>query len=175
MPTNGKAEAPHLGPTHSLRPGNCIADQGKREPPAVETTTDRNRSTARGDNSALVTPDIVMPIQRTPSEPRTVSSRRREPRPPTVDSARAAWISEALGGVRKLAATGRPFQCHDLVLLCDVPEPPDHHQWGSLMSLARSEGIVVSVAATPSSRPRTAKSLCRLWVGVAHAQCAGEE
>jgi hypothetical protein len=40
------------------------------------------------------------------------------------------------------------------------------------MALARSEGIVVVVAAVSSSRPKTAKSWCRLWVGAAHAETA---
>lgn len=89
---------------------------------------------------------------------------------PTPSTERAEWFAVALAGVRRLAATGRPFQAHDLVVLLGVPEPPDHHLWGPLMHVARTEGHIVPVAAVPSSRPKTARSLCRLWIGAAHAQ-----
>lgn len=84
---------------------------------------------------------------------------------PAMPAPDQPWIDIALRAVRTLAASGRPFQAHDLVLECDVPEPRDHHQWGALMSIARAEGYVTAVAAVPSTRPKTARSLCRLWVG----------
>lgn len=89
---------------------------------------------------------------------------------PTINTDRAEWLAVALAGVRRLAATGRPFQAHDLVSLLNVPEPPDHHLWGPMMSIARAEGYIVPVAAVQSSRPKTARSLCRLWIGAVHVQ-----
>lgn len=89
---------------------------------------------------------------------------------PTINTESAEWLGVALAGVRRLAAAGRPFQAHDLVRLLNVPEPPDHHQWGPMMAIARAEGYIVPVAAVPSSRPKTARSLCRLWIGAQHAQ-----
>ena len=91
---------------------------------------------------------------------------------PTPATAKAEWFDAGLAGVSVLAAIGRPFQCHDLVLLCGVPEPLDHHWWGPLMNVARAEGYVVTVAAVASSRPKTAKSLCRLWIGAQHVEAS---
>lgn len=86
---------------------------------------------------------------------------------------RQEWITTALRGVASLAAEGRPFQAHDLVLLRGVPEPPHHNFWGVMMGIAHSEGIVVPIAATPSTRPKTAKSLVRMWIGAQHARQGG--
>jgi hypothetical protein len=92
---------------------------------------------------------------------------------PTKATASAAWFMLALQGVRRLAATGEQFQCHDLVTRYGVPEPPDHHQWGLLMRIARADGLVVPVGAVASSRPKTAHSLCKLWVGAQNVAADG--
>ena len=95
--------------------------------------------------------------------------------PPTEGSDRTEWAAVAMKGIVKLAATGRPFAAFELVSTCDVPEPPHPNCWGPLLAYARSQGLIVAVAAVPSPRPRTRKSLCRLWVGVGSQQTPHEE
>jgi hypothetical protein len=95
------------------------------------------------------------------------------PRPVSVAAEDNDWLATALSAVADLAAAGQPFTAYDLVTQRGVPEPRDGaHMWGALMAIARAHGIVVAVAAVPSSRPRTARSLCRLWVGAGHASDA---
>lgn len=91
---------------------------------------------------------------------------------PTQATDRAQWFAIAMKGVVKLAASGKRFTAFDLVTICRVPEPPHPNCWGVLLGIAHADGLIVSVGAVPSSRPRTCKSLVRLWIGAAHAQDA---
>src|SRR5204863_4603041 len=51
-----------------------------------------------------------------------------------------------------------------------LPEPHHHSLWGIGTGIARREGLIVPVDAVPSLRPKTSKSLVRLWVGARFAQ-----
>ncbi len=75
------------------------------------------------------------------------------------------WIDTAMQAVRAMAATGRVFQCYDLVETYGVPDPDHANRWGALLTRAAREGLIVAVGAAPSSRPTTARSLTRTWRG----------
>ncbi|MCX6467444.1 MAG: hypothetical protein NTW05_28255 [Pseudonocardiales bacterium] len=88
---------------------------------------------------------------------------------PTESLDRAAWIAAGLRGVRLCALTPEPFTCYDVARRHQLAEPAHPNHWGILMGIARAEGIVVPVAATPSARPKTARSLVRVWIGARFA------
>lgn len=77
------------------------------------------------------------------------------------------WLDTAMQAVRAMAATGREFQAFDLVETYGVPDPDHANRWGALLNRAAREGLIVPVAAAPSRRPATARSLTRTWRGAA--------
>lgn len=68
------------------------------------------------------------------------------------------WLDTAMQAVRAMAATGREFQCYDLVETYGVPDP---NRWGVLLTRAARENVIVPVGAAQSRRPATALSLTR--------------
>ena len=55
----------------------------------------------------------------------------------------------------------------------ELPDPPTYTLLGAGTGIAHREGLIVTVAAVPSLRPRTAKSLVRLWSGARFAERDG--
>lgn len=125
----------------------------------------KKKGRRRGGHPATPGPmQIDLPLPATKSGPDRTAAPRPE-KPPTVESDRGNWLAMVLAAITTLANTGEPFEAFDTVRKLGVPEPPDHHLWGAAFGAARAQGLIVSVAATQSSRPRTAKSLTRLWIG----------
>lgn len=71
------------------------------------------------------------------------------------------WLDTAMQAVRAMAATGREFQCYDLVETYGVPDPDHPNRWGALLTRAARENVIVPVGAAQSRRPATALSLTR--------------
>lgn len=123
-------------------------------------------------DSAPTAKPVQVPLQGIESGSRAVP-RRRVRRAPTVSTERGEWYRCGVAEVAKRAHHPGTFTVYDLALAGRIPEPPHPNMWGQLMSLARSAGLVVSVAAVPSSRPRTSRSLVRVWIGTKYAQSEG--
>jgi hypothetical protein len=87
--------------------------------------------------------------------------------PPTVASARAEWLHLAVAAIARRAKHPGRFTAYDVHR--DVPDPGHHNWWGIGMAIAHREGIIVPVAVAPSARPRTNRSLVRVWCGAAGA------
>lgn len=83
----------------------------------------------------------------------------------TIGGERGEWFRQFVAAVARRAARPGRFTCYDVARDANLAEPAHPNHWGSAMGICRAEGIVVPVAAVPSSRPRTARSLVRLWVG----------
>lgn len=103
--------------------------------------------------------------------PETLATPSRQP-PETLSGRDRAerntddwWTAVALQAVRAMAATGRIFQCYDLVEVYAIPEPDHPNRWGALLTRAARKGLIVAVGAAPSRRPKTAGSLTRTWRG----------
>lgn len=88
----------------------------------------------------------------------------------TIETERAEWLRQFVAAVARRAARPGPFTVFEVAKEANLPDPPHHTLWGSATGVAHREGLIVSVAATPSLRPRTAKSLVRLWIGARHAE-----
>lgn len=86
-----------------------------------------------------------------------------------AETARAAspdWWSRAVSAVRYLAATGKPFQAYDLVVVCGIEEPDNPaKQWGALFAAMRKAGVVEHAGYATSRRPTANSSACRQWIG----------
>lgn len=85
----------------------------------------------------------------------------------------AWWASCCDAAITAAAATGLPFQAHDLTQPpYGLTEPSNPNFWGARFHIAARSGLIRSVGAAPSRRPTTAGSLVRVWQGVDHDRCA---
>jgi hypothetical protein len=83
----------------------------------------------------------------------------------------AWWKSCADAAIAHLAAQGRPFDAYAVAEL-GVPEPQHPNAWGARFHQAARDGVIQPCGVVQSRRPRTARSLVRLWVGVDPAELA---
>ena len=90
--------------------------------------------------------------------------------PSTAAAERAEWIARFVAAVTRRANQPGTFTVFEAATEAQLPDPPRHTLWGAATGIAHREGLIVSVAAVPSLRPRTAKSLVRLWVGARYAE-----
>lgn len=72
------------------------------------------------------------------------------------------WESLALGAIRHLAESGRPFQAHDLDEL-GVPAPDHPNRYGSVFAKAKRAGLIRKVGYAPSKRPRRDGGVSAVW------------
>lgn len=80
------------------------------------------------------------------------------------------WVDEVRPAFIAAAATGRTFTTFEVVDGSDLPEPPDHHQWGRLMTLLKEEGYIRTAGWACSPRPTAHHSGVRTWKGTAAAR-----
>lgn len=77
------------------------------------------------------------------------------------------WESGALAWLRTRAATGLPFQAHDMIR-DGVPEPPHPNYVGSALAKARALGWIVKTGRrVRSTSPAANGRKVDEWVGVA--------
>lgn len=76
-----------------------------------------------------------------------------------------SWAEQCRTAIESAAATGQEFQAVDLVTWYQLPEPPDHHQWGQAFLAARADGVIQRVGVAQSRRRTTHRSLLRTWTG----------
>jgi hypothetical protein len=93
-----------------------------------------------------------------------------ESTPPTLDTVRGEFYRQAVAAVARRAMRPGRFTFFEAAKEGDVPEPGHKNWWGAAMGIAAHEGIVVPVDACPSLRPRTSRSLVRVWIGVRFAK-----
>lgn len=86
---------------------------------------------------------------------------------PTEASDRGEWLRLGVAAIAERARRPGPFTAWDIAA-AGLPEPPHRSHWGLLLGIARREGLIVPVAVAPSSRPRTTRSLVRVWIGACH-------
>ena len=90
---------------------------------------------------------------------------------PTLPAAEhAEWLRLFIAAVARRANRPGTFTVFEVAKEAQLPDPPHANLWGTATGIAHRSGLIVSVAATPSLRPRTAKSLVRLWVGAKYAE-----
>lgn len=99
------------------------------------------------------------------------------PPPKTTPARRRAedyetWLDEVRPAFIAAAATGRTFTTFEVADGSDLPEPPDHHQWGRLMTLLKEEGYIRTAGWAASPRPTVHHSGVRTWKGTAAARSA---
>lgn len=89
------------------------------------------------------------------------------PVPPAVQRAAdyETWINAVRPVFEKAAATGETFTAYDIAYNNRLPEPPDTHQWGRLLSMLREEGWIRHAGWACSNRPTTNHSGVRTWRG----------
>lgn len=89
------------------------------------------------------------------------------PVPPAVQRAAdyETWIAAVRPAFEAAAATGATFTAYEIARDYGLPEPPDHHQWGRLLTLLREEGWIRHAGWTCSPRPTTHASGVRTWRG----------
>jgi hypothetical protein len=75
------------------------------------------------------------------------------------------WVAEVWPAFVTAAETGRTFTCYSVADLHKLPEPPDHHQWGRLMTLLKEEGYIKTAGWAASDRPTANHSGVRTWKG----------
>ena len=92
------------------------------------------------------------------------------PTPPTPQTERGAWLRELVAALARRAARPGTFTVYEVAAETRLPDPPHHSLWGVGTGIAHREGLIVTVAAVPSLRPRTAKSLVRMWVGARYVE-----
>jgi hypothetical protein len=94
------------------------------------------------------------------------------PTPPSVQRAEdyETWLAAVRPVFEKAAAAGATFTAYQVAYDNDLPEPPDHHQWGRLLSLLREEGWIRHAGWACSTRPTTHHSGVRTWRGTAAAR-----
>lgn len=90
--------------------------------------------------------------------------------PPSAAAERAEWVARFVAAVTHRANRPGPFTTYEAAVEAQLPEPPCQNLWGAATGIAHRDGLIVAVAATPSLRPRTSKSLVRLWVGARYAE-----
>lgn len=89
---------------------------------------------------------------------------------PTESTERGEWLRVVIAALARRAAKPGTFTTYEVARDEQLPEPPHHTLWGTAVHLARVEGLITSVAATPSLRPRTNSSLVRVWRGSRYVQ-----
>jgi hypothetical protein len=95
------------------------------------------------------------------------------PTPPTPETERGQWLHGFVAALARRAARPGTFTVYEVAAETQLSDPPHHSLWGVGTGVARREGLIVTVAAVPSLRPRTAKSLVRLWSGARFAESDG--
>ncbi|MEU6034014.1 hypothetical protein ABZ801_01250 [Actinomadura sp. NPDC047616] len=105
-----------------------------------------------------------------PSKARQRAAQQIRPSNPglaeAVEAADPDWWDQAVAAVRKLAATGAPFQAYDLVTRCGLPEPSNPaKQWGALFAALSREGLIIPTGYGHSRRPTARSSAARIWRG----------
>ena len=93
----------------------------------------------------------------------------RRPQPTTAAAERAAWLEAFLSAVARRASQPGRFTVYDLAVQERLLDPPTPQLWGVGTGIAHADGLIVAVGATQSLRPKTAKSLVRVWVGTLYA------
>jgi hypothetical protein len=93
-----------------------------------------------------------------------------DPRPPTLDSDRGAFLRLLVAAIARRAARAGTFTVFDVAKESALPEPHHANWWGIGAGIAHREGLIVAVDAVQSKRPKTAKSLVRLWIGARFAE-----
>ena len=88
---------------------------------------------------------------------------------PTASAERAEWISRFVDAIARRAALPGRFTTFEVAAEAQLPDPPSPNLAGVATGIAHRDGLIVAVAATPSLRPRTSKSLVRVWVGTRYA------
>lgn len=77
-----------------------------------------------------------------------------------------AWRALAETAILELATTGQPFDSADVRAL-GVPEPADHHWWGTVYSGLHRRGLICLVGFTVSPRISLRGTAVRRWRGSA--------
>ena len=93
-----------------------------------------------------------------------------DPRPLTTAAERAEWLRLLVAAVARRAKRPGHFTTFEVATEAQLPEPPHPSLWGIGTGIAHREGLIVSVAAGPSLRPRTNRSLVRVWLGARFAE-----
>lgn len=78
------------------------------------------------------------------------------------------WKDAALAAVYELAAAGRDFSIDDVRHL-GVQEPDKPQRWGSLLAVAKNDGLIERVGLQEHRTPKGDGNLVRLWRGTASA------
>lgn len=74
------------------------------------------------------------------------------------------WARVAEPFIRRLAATGLPFQAYD-VILAGCPDSLAPNAIGPVIQSAARRGLIRAHGSGQSSRPGTRHSLVRTWIG----------
>jgi hypothetical protein len=90
--------------------------------------------------------------------------------PPTLGTERGEFLRLLVAAIARRAARPGTFTVFDVAKEAALPEPHHANWWGIGAGIAHREGLIVAVDAVQSKRPKTAKSLVRLWVGAKFAE-----
>ena len=78
------------------------------------------------------------------------------------------WSAKAMAAIKALAATGEPFTVYAITQdPYGVDEPPHANYFGSIVSLAKAQGLIKIAGYLPSPRPTRKGGVCRAWIGTA--------
>lgn len=78
------------------------------------------------------------------------------------------WSAKAMAAIKALAATGEPFTVYAITQdPYGVDEPPHGNYFGSIVALAKSQGLIKIAGYLPSPRPSRNGGVCRAWIGAA--------
>ena len=91
------------------------------------------------------------------------------PIPPTTATERGEWLRVFVAAIARRASRPGRFTVYDVAVQERLPEPPSSNLWGAGTGIAHADGLIVAVGAAQSLRPKTAKSLVRVWVGARYA------
>jgi hypothetical protein len=93
-----------------------------------------------------------------------------ESTPPTLDTDRGEFLRQLVSAIARRAQRSGTFTVFDVARESVLPEPHHANWWGIGAGIAHREGLIVAVDAVQSKRPKTAKSLVRLWIGARFAK-----